>query len=41
MPYFVVKYIDDKLDIRSPLTLYNYVRDYLSPAKYETNRDGK
>jgi integrase len=28
MPYFVVKYIDDKLDIRSPLTLYNYVRDY-------------
>lgn len=28
MPSFVVKYVDDKLDIRSPLTLYNYVRDY-------------
>ena len=28
MPFFVVKYVDDKLDIRSPLTLYNYVRDY-------------
>lgn len=28
MPPFVVKYVDDKLDIRSPLTLYNYVRDY-------------
>lgn len=28
MPYFVVKYVDDKLDIRSPLTLYNYVRDF-------------
>ncbi|MCQ6275343.1 tyrosine recombinase XerS [Bacillus sp. V3B] len=28
MPFFVVKYADDKLDIRSPLTLYNYVRDY-------------
>lgn len=28
MPYFVVKYVDDKMDIRSPLTLYNYVRDY-------------
>src|SRR3954466_4666710 len=28
MPFFVVKYVDDKLDIRSPLTLYNYVRDF-------------
>ena len=28
MPFFVVKYVDDKLDIRSPLTLFNYVRDY-------------
>lgn len=28
MPYFVVKYVDDKLDLRSPLTLYNYVRDF-------------
>ncbi len=28
MPDYVVKYVDDKLDIRSPLTLYNYVRDY-------------
>ena len=28
MPDYVIKYVDDKLDIRSPLTLYNYVRDY-------------
>ena len=28
MPDYVVKYVDDKLDIRSPLTLYNYVRDF-------------
>lgn len=28
MPYFVEKYVDDKLDIRSPLTLFNYVRDF-------------
>lgn len=28
MPSFVVNYVDDKLDIRSPATLYNYVRDY-------------
>ena len=28
MPYYVVKYVDDKWDIRSPLTLYNYVRDF-------------
>ncbi|MDE5052544.1 tyrosine recombinase XerS (plasmid) [Niallia taxi] len=28
MPYYVVEYVDDKLDIRSPLTLFNYVRDY-------------
>lgn len=28
MPFFVVKYVDDKLDLRSPLTLFNYVRDY-------------
>ncbi|WP_394237538.1 tyrosine recombinase XerS [Niallia oryzisoli] len=28
MPFFVEKYVDDKLDIRSPLTLFNYVRDY-------------
>jgi integrase len=28
MPPFVVNYVDDKLDIRSPLTLYNYVRDF-------------
>ncbi|KON83524.1 recombinase [Sporosarcina globispora] len=28
MPEYVVKYVDDKLDVRSPLTLFNYVRDY-------------
>lgn len=28
MPDFVVKYVDDKWDIRSPLTLFNYVRDF-------------
>lgn len=28
MPDYVIKYVDDKLDIRSVLTLYNYVRDY-------------
>src|SRR3954451_20896458 len=28
MPDYVVKYVDDKLDIRSPLTLFNYVRDF-------------
>lgn len=28
MPKFVEKYVDDKLDIRSPLTLFNYVRDF-------------
>jgi len=28
MPEYVVKYVDDKLDIRSPLKLFNYVRDY-------------
>ncbi|RBP85989.1 site-specific recombinase XerD [Cytobacillus firmus] len=28
MPEYVVKYVDDKLDIRSPLTLYNYTRDF-------------
>jgi hypothetical protein len=28
MPFFVVKYVDDKIDIRFPLTLFNYVRDY-------------
>ena len=28
MPFYVVKYVDDKWDIRSPLTLYNYVRDF-------------
>lgn len=28
MPYFVVKYVDNKLDLRSPLTLFNYVRDF-------------
>ncbi|MBG9587218.1 tyrosine recombinase XerS [Cytobacillus firmus] len=28
MPDYVVKYVDDKLDLRSPLTLYNYVRDF-------------
>ncbi|MCS0824605.1 tyrosine recombinase XerS [Cytobacillus firmus] len=28
MPEYVVKYVDDKLDIRSPLTLFNYVRDF-------------
>jgi integrase len=28
MPEYVIKYVDDKLDIRSPLTLYNYVRDF-------------
>ncbi|WP_338473391.1 tyrosine recombinase XerS (plasmid) [Niallia sp. XMNu-256] len=28
MPYYVVKYVDDKWDIRSPLTLFNYVRDF-------------
>ena len=29
MPDYVVKYVDAKQDIRSPLTLFNYVRDYL------------
>ena len=28
MPYFIVKFVDDKLDIRSSTTLFNYVRDY-------------
>ena len=28
MPFYVVKYVDDKWDIRSPLTLFNYVRDF-------------
>lgn len=28
MPDYVVKYVDAKQDIRSPLTLFNYVRDY-------------
>ncbi|MER2005959.1 MAG: tyrosine recombinase XerS [Psychrobacillus sp.] len=28
MPEYVGKYVDDKLDIRSPLTLYSYLRDY-------------
>ena len=28
MPSYVGKYVDDKLDIRSPLTLYSYLRDY-------------
>ncbi|MCM3393195.1 tyrosine recombinase XerS [Cytobacillus oceanisediminis] len=28
MPDYVKKYVDDKLDIRSPLTLFNYVRDF-------------
>jgi hypothetical protein len=28
MPHYLVKYVDDKLDIRSPLTLFNNVRDY-------------
>lgn len=28
MPYFVVEYVDDKIDHRSPLTLFNYVRDF-------------
>lgn len=28
MPYFVVKYVDSKWDILSPLTLFSYVRDY-------------
>lgn len=28
MPAYVVKYVDFKQDIRSPLTLFNYVRDY-------------
>jgi integrase len=28
MPDYVGKYVDDKLDIRSPLTLFNYVRDF-------------
>ncbi|WP_445491472.1 tyrosine recombinase XerS [Niallia sp. 03133] len=28
MPFYVVQYVDDKLDIRSPLTLFNYVRDF-------------
>ena len=28
MPFYVVKYVDDKWDIRSPLTLYNYIRDF-------------
>ena len=28
MPYYVIKYVDDKWDIRSPLTLFNYLRDF-------------
>lgn len=28
MPYFVIEYVDDKMDHRSPLTLFNYVRDF-------------
>jgi len=28
MPDYVVKYVDAKQDIRSPLTLFHYVRDY-------------
>ena len=28
MPDYVVKYVDAKQDVRSPLTLFNYVRDY-------------
>ncbi|WP_276705715.1 site-specific integrase [Caldibacillus debilis] len=30
MPPFVVEYVDDKWDHRSPLTLFNYVRDFQS-----------
>ncbi|WP_061567808.1 tyrosine recombinase XerS [Caldibacillus debilis] len=30
MPPFVVAFIDDKLDHRSPLTLFNYLRDFRS-----------
>lgn len=28
MPEYVVKYVDAKQDIRSPITLFNYVRDF-------------
>jgi site-specific recombinase XerD len=28
MPYYVVEYVDTKQDIRSPITLFNYVRDF-------------
>ncbi|WP_240793401.1 hypothetical protein [Psychrobacillus vulpis] len=28
MPNFVIKYVDHKFDILSPLPLFNYVRDY-------------
>ncbi|MEH6944257.1 tyrosine recombinase XerS, partial [Bacillus sp. JJ722] len=28
MPFYVVEYIDDKLDTRSPSTLLNYLHDY-------------
>lgn len=28
MPTYVVEYVDAKQDIRSPITLFNYVRDY-------------
>jgi integrase len=28
MPFYVVKYVDDKMDIRSSTTLFNYVRDF-------------
>jgi integrase len=28
MPHYVVEYVDAKQDIRSPITLFNYVRDF-------------
>src|SRR3954451_6778977 len=28
MPDYVAEYVDAKQDIRSPITLFNYVRDY-------------
>lgn len=28
MPFYIVEYVDNKLDTRSPSTLLNYVLDY-------------
>lgn len=48
MPFYISEYVDAKQDIRSPLTLYNYVRDFRDffnwliaegIAKYERIKD--